>query len=727
MPSSASRTTFQVTGLDCAEEVGILKREIGPLVGGEENLSFDVLSGRMTVRNASQPVSAIITAINRTGMKAQLASEATGDAERANWWQRHGRVALTIASGILTATALSLHVWQTGSWQAALGSEGVGMATPVPTVARLLYVFAIASGVFFVLPKALFAIRSMRPDMNLLMVIAVLGAVAIGEWFEGSTVSFLFAFSLTLESWSVGRARRAIEKLLDLAPATVRVVGASGQVNEVAASAVPIGTDFQIRPGERIGLDGEVVSGFSDVNQAPITGESVPVSKEPGSPVFAGTLNGTAALMVRSTKAAGDTTLANIIRLVDEAKEKRAPSEQWVDRFARYYTPAVMALSLLVLLVPTLAFGQPFEPWIYQALVLLVIACPCALVISTPVSVVAALASSAKYGVLVKGGLHLETAASLKAVAFDKTGTLTRGKPEVVEVVSLNGHDEVELMERAMALETHSDHPLALAILEYGRFKGIQAVSAEEFSIIPGKGASGTWSGKRYWLGSHRFLEERRQETPEVHDALEKLSATGKTVVVIGNDEHVCGFIALADEIRPESAAVVSALNQTGVQHVIMLTGDNRGTAQEVAKRIGLSDFEAELLPQDKVAAIGKLVDRFGLVAMIGDGINDAPALRAASLGISMAAAGSDTAMEAADIALMSDDLTKVPWLIRHAKRMMGIIRANIVLSLAVKAVFVALTLAGTASLWTAIAADMGISLLVIANALRLLATDDKG
>ncbi len=723
MPRDGKSIVLQIQGLDCAEEVAILKREVGPLVGGESKLAFDVLKGQMTVLSAERAaLDSIIGAVRKTGMNAVLHEDGGPvSAEKSSWWNEHKRLSLTIASGGLTAVGLLLHLRINGSWVGVLGSEGMGLANVVPIAVRLVYALAVIAGMFLVLPKAWFSLRRMRPDMNLLMVIAVCGAMGIGEWFEGATVSFLFALSLTLESWSVGRARRAIEKLLDLAPAVVRVIDPAGGVREVAPLSVETGTLFQIRPGERIALDGEVVRGISDVNQAPITGESIAVPKDAGDMVFAGTVNGAGTLEVRSTKASGDTTLAHIIRMVGEAQRNRAPAEQWVDRFAHYYTPAVIAIAFAVLLVPTLLLGQPFETWLYQALVLLVIACPCALVISTPVSVVAALTAAARNGVLVKGGVHMETPAALKAIAMDKTGTLTEGRPVVVQVVTLSGHTELELLERAAALESHSDHPLARAIVDYCDAQGVRPLAAESFSINPGKGASGRWNGKEYWLGSHRFLEERGQETAEVHEQLEELSRNGRTVVVIGNEAHVCGYLALADKLRPEAKATVAALRAAGIEHIILLSGDNRGTAETIGREAGVDEVRADLLPADKVSAIGELVDRYGIVAMVGDGINDAPALSRASIGIAMGAAGSDTAMEAADVALMSDDLLKLPWLIQHSRRMLGIIRANIVMSLLVKAVFVLLTVQGHASLWAAIAADMGVSILVIFNALRLL------
>jgi Cd2+/Zn2+-exporting ATPase len=556
--------------------------------------------------------------------------------------------------------------------------------------------------------------------MNLLMTIAVIGAVGIGEWFEAATVAFLFAVSLALESWSVGRARRAVEALLELAPDTVRLVVPGGGYTEIPAAAAAVGARFAVRPGERVPLDGRVVVGTSSVNQAPITGESVPVLKEPGIEVFAGTINGEGAIEVEATKAAGDSTLSHIISLIDSAQSRRAPAEQWVERFARVYTPVVFAMAAAIALAGPLVTGD-WGGWFYSALVLLVIGCPCALVISTPVSVVAALAAAARNGVLIKGGAFVEAPAGIKAIALDKTGTLTEGRPAVVAVIPESGHTELELLAIAAGLETHSDHPLAHAILAYAECAGAAPALVADFTILPGKGATGVIEGVPYWLGSHRYLEERGQETPAVHAELERLSSTGRSVVVIGNAEHVCGMIALADRIRPTTCDAVARLKALGVQHVVMLTGDNRPTAEAIAREAGVPEVMAELLPADKVGAVEALAAKYGTVAMIGDGVNDAPAMARATLGIAMGAAGSDAAIETADIALMSDDLAKVPWLVQHSRRTLAVIRQNIVLSLGVKALFVVLALLGAASLWAAIAADMGVSLLVIANALRLL------
>ncbi len=710
---------IKVHGLDCAEEVAALRREVGPAVGGEDRLSFDLLGGIMTV--ASPPAATVVlAAVARTGMRAEIVVESGSTSGLQMHDDRRERNVFTFLSGFLAAAGFTIHALVAGGVLQAFGREGLGHQHAVPFASMALYLLGIAAGLRFVARKAWISAIRLRPDMNLLMTVAIIGAIALGEWFEASSVAFLFALSLALEAWSIGRARRAVAALLDLSPPTARVKMASGD-RATPINDVPVGSIFIVHPGERLPLDGAVVTGTSAINQAPITGESLPVLKEPGADVFAGTINGDGALEVRSTRAAGDTTLARIIRLVRDAQSKRGAAEQWVDRFARRYTPAVMVLALVFAVVPPLLSQGGWSMWLYRSLVLLVIACPCALVISTPVSIVAALASAARAGVLVKGGLFLEIPSRLKAIAFDKTGTVTEGRLQVTSVEPLDGHTERELIERALALEGRSSHPLARAIVAHAGKLGVVSPAADGIVLVPGKGATGRIDEREFWVGSHRYLEERGQETPEVHAVIERLSGVGSSVVVVGNERHVCGVIALADRPRPETRAVLDRLRALGIGHLVLLTGDNRGTAEAVSREFRFDEARAELLPEDKVSAVRELVERYGSVAMVGDGVNDAPAMATASLGIAMGAAGSDAAIETADVALMSDDLSKLPWLVAHSRRTISIMLQNITFSLLVKVVFVVLTFTGRATLWSAIAADMGASLLVIFNALRLL------
>lgn len=711
-----ARVALMVRGMDCAEEVATLKAELSPMAG-VRTLSFDVLNGKMSVEYDEQEIDPerLKAAVARTGMTAETwvdHAEREGTSDRA----RVARSVLTGLSGLLLAAGFVAHGAIAG-WHQAIGAEE---AASMPLIAKLLYLGSVVAGAWFVAPKAYFALRRFRPDMNLLMCVAVAGAIGIGEYFEAAAVSFLFALSLALEAWSVGRARRAIAALLSLSPTQARVMGSDNNEQLVDAASVVAGTTIVVKPGEKFPLDGRIAKGETTVNQAPITGESLPVPKRVGSEVFAGTINEDGAVEVVTLKPYADSTLAQIIKMVGEAQAKRAPSEQWVERFARVYTPAVMCLALAIAVVPPL-LGGAWSLWFYRALVLLVIACPCALVISTPVSIVAALVASARQGVLIKGGLYVETPATLQALAFDKTGTLTEGRPSVQRVVPRSGHSEEELLRIAAAIEARSEHPLARAIVEYAAGRGFRPEPASDFRAIKGKGASAVLDGRSFWIGSHRFLEEQGQETEELHAELEALASSGASVVVIGEEAHVCGYIALADRVREEARQVVARLKAEGVRHLVMLTGDNRGTAEAIGRETGVDEICAELLPQDKVTAMEDLVRRFGSVAMVGDGVNDAPALARSTLGIAMGAAGTDAALETADVALMGDDVSKLPWLIRHSRRTLGVIRQNIAASLGVKVLFVALTFAGYASLWGAIAADTGMSLLVVFNALRLL------
>lgn len=717
----ARRIEYRVLGLDCSEEVAILRREVGGKPGIID-LEFDVVNGRMSVEFDPDAISApeIAAAVNGTGMKASPWELRHAPAE-GPFWERHGRLVMTSASGGLLLAAFITHWVLHGSLLDAFAGVHPGEhVLPRPVI--LLYLGAVVCGAWYVFPKALQAARRLRPDMNFLMIVAVIGAILIGELFEAATVSFLFALSLLLEHWSVERARNAIGALLDLTPPTARYFcGGHGGYHEKPVAEVPLGAIVQVRPGEKIPLDGEIVKGTSSINQAPITGESMPVFKQPGDEVYAGTINQDGVLEFRTTRAANDTTLARIIHMVESAQSRRARSQQWVDRFSIYYTPSMIGLAIATTLLLPLLTAASWSEGIYRGLVILVIACPCALVISTPVSIVSALTASARNGVLIKGGLYLEAAGRLRVLAMDKTGTLTQGQPEVRSMVPLNGHTEAELLARAAALEATSEHPLARAILRRAREAGLEVVPAEHFQALPGKGGEGSIDGRIFWIGSHRLMHEKGQETPEIHARAEQLEDAGHTVIALGNDRHVCGLISIADRLRANVPEILAKVRQAGVGQVVMLTGDNEGTARAIAAEAGVDEYRCELLPEDKVEAIGRLVREHQHVAMVGDGVNDAPAMAAATFGIAMGAMGTDAALETADVALMADDLGKLPWLIRHSHRTLRNIQQNIGFALGLKLLFIILTMFGLATLWMAIAADTGVTLLVVFNSLRLL------
>jgi len=711
---------YRVAEMDCADEVRLLKDALLPLVGNEANLAFDLMRARLTVSipEGGPKESAIRAAVSSAGMHAVPWAEALAHREDEGFWTRKGRTILCISGGALIVTAFLIHALRVG-FSGALASS-----PPMPLPSILLYAAASVLGIWYLLPKAWLSLRNVRPDMNLLMTLAVFGALLLGQWFEAASVAVLFALALLLESWSVERARRAVEMLLEEAPRTARVV-TQGGVQEVAVDLVEVGSTLQIAPGERIPLDGVVLRGQSEINTAPITGESVPTGVAPGDTVYAGTINGRGALEIRTTRASNDTTFAHIIRLVEEARSRRARSERWVETFSRYYTPAMFALAAIVALLGPLLGGGEFSAWAYRALVLLVIACPCALVISTPVSVIAGLTSSSKAGVLIKGGVFLELPGRVKTVAFDKTGTLTRGEHRVVTARSLVGEDSGELLAIAAALESRSTHPLARSVVAFATEQRVVLPAVENLEEIGGLGVHGRAKGKEYWIGGERLYAQLGRPLPQVDSELKTFHAKGATGIILFDREKPLLLIALADEPRDGARAAVQQLKNLGVKHIVMLTGDHPEAAASAAEQTGIQDVRSSLLPEEKLRVVESLERTGGPVAMVGDGINDAPALAAATVSVAMGAMGSDAAIEVADVALMGEDLRHLPWLIRHSRRSLGIIRANIIFAIGVKALFLGLAAFDLATLWMAITADMGTSLLVIANALRLLRTKE--
>ncbi|SUV06258.1 ATPase P [Cytobacillus firmus] len=582
------------------------------------------------------------------------------------------------------------------------------------------YAAAIIIGGYTLFLKGFKNLARLNFDMSTLMTIAIIGAAIIGEWGEGAMVVILFAISEALERFSMEKARQSIESLMDIAPKEA-LIKRDNKEMRIHVDDIQIGDIMIVKPGEKLAMDGLVMKGTSSLNQAAITGESVPAVKTAGDEVFAGTLNEEGFLEVKVTKHAEDTTIAKIIHLVEEAQAEKAPSQQFVDKFARYYTPAIIVLAFLIAVVPPL-FGGDWSEWIYQGLAALVVGCPCALVVSTPVAVVTAIGNAARNGVLIKGGIHLEETGALKSIAFDKTGTLTKGVPAVTDIITING-DERQLLQITAAIEKGSQHPLASAIMKKAEEMGADftGLDTEEFTSITGKGVKAAVNGVLYYAGSPNLFEE-------LHSGMERtlqkqiadLQTQGKTVMILGTASEILLLIAVADEIREHSKTVISKLNDMGIK-TVMLTGDNQRTALEIGKQAGVSEIKADLLPQDKLAFIKELRAGYQSVAMVGDGVNDAPALAAASVGVAMGGAGTDTALETADIALMSDDLSKLPYTIKLSQKALRIIKQNITFSLGIKAVALLLVVPGWLTLWIAIFADMGATLLVTLNSLRLL------
>lgn len=582
------------------------------------------------------------------------------------------------------------------------------------------YAASILIGGYTLFIKGLKNLSRLKFDMNTLMTIAIIGAAIIGKWGEGATVVILFAISEALERYSTDKARQSIGSLMDIAPKEA-LIRRGNEEMMIHVEDIQVGDIMIVKPGQKLAMDGLVIKGTSTLNQAAITGESVPVTKTIDDEVFAGTLNEEGLLEVKVTKRAEDTTISKIIHLVEEAQAERSPSQAFVDKFAKYYTPAMVLLALLIAVVPPL-FGGDWSQWIYRGLAVLVVGCPCALVVSTPVAVVTAIGNAAKNGVLIKGGIHLEEAGHLKAIAFDKTGTLTKGIPAITDIVTYGGNEN-ELLTVTAAIEKGSQHPLASAIVRKAEENGLNlnGVSVEEFQSITGKGVKAKVNNEMYYVGSPNLFEELHQTIEStIKERITRMQTEGKTVMVLGTEKEILSLIAVADEMRETSKEVISKLNHIGIE-TVMLTGDNQRTAEAIGKQVGVSDIKADLLPEDKLNFIKELLGKHQSVGMVGDGVNDAPALAASSVGVAMGGAGTDTALETADIALMSDDLSKLPYTIKLSRKALAIIKQNITFSLAVKLVALLLVMPGWLTLWIAIFADMGATLLVTLNSLRLL------
>lgn len=602
----------------------------------------------------------------------------------------------------------------------------VGEQFHIPSyLTTTVFALAILLGGYRIALKGLKEARQLTLGMNFLMSIAVVGAIILGEWSEAAMVIFLFSLAHLLESYSVQRARQSIKSLMKLTPPTALVKTREGLI-DIPVEQVTIGDLLLIKPGNRIPLDGKVTAGSSLVDQAPITGESLPVSKSEGDEVYAGSLNQQGVLEVKVDRPYHDSTIAKIIHLIEEAQSQRAPIQQIVEKFARYYTPVVVVLAFGFAIIPPLFFASSFSEWFYRALVLLVISCPCALVISTPVTLVSALTTAARHSILIKGGAYLENFHHIKILAIDKTGTLTYGRPAVQTVITLNNYSASEILRIAASIEANSEHSIAQAIVTYARQQKIEPVEIHNFQAIHGRGARADIDGTTFYIGNHKLFEENGWCQEKVHEHIAHIENQRHTAVLVGNNSQLIGVIALADEVRENAASAIHQLKKSGIDKIVLLTGDNEVTAQSICQKLGIEEFYAELLPADKVSTIQQLKARGELIAMVGDGINDAPALATASIGISMGVSGSDTAIETADIVLMKDDLNKIAFLKSLSKKTLRIIYQNIFLSLLLKFAFFVLAIPGIATLWMAVFADMGASLLVIFNGLRLLNFHDR-
>ncbi|MDP2141393.1 MAG: heavy metal translocating P-type ATPase [Gammaproteobacteria bacterium] len=692
-------TKLSIQAMDCPTEEALIRAKLVD-VPGVSNLDFNLVQRTLTIHHASGVRPNVLAELKTIGFDARVIEPAETSGipapAQTKWWP--------LAISGVTAVAAEIMYWfhDGNHWS-------------VMTLALI----AILTGGLPTYKKGWMALKNRNLNMNALMSIAVTGAVLIGHWPEAAMVMVLFALAEVIEAKSLDRARNAIRGLMDLTPERATVRQPDGTWNEIDAQQITIGSQVRVKPGERIALDGEVVEGHSTVNQAPITGESIPVEKGPGDQVFAGTINESGSFEYRVTAAASNSTLARIIHAVESAQGSRAPTQRFVDQFARWYTPIVFVVALAVAVFPPLLLGLAWLDWVYRALVLLVIACPCALVISTPVSIVSGLAAATRHGILVKGGVYLEEGRKLEWLALDKTGTVTHGKPAQTDFIAWRDADPNSARAFAASLSARSDHPVSKAVALAAESDGVTVREVLDFSALPGRGISGHIGGSTYYLGNHRMVEELGKCSSELEERLSALETEGKTVVMLVGDDGVQALFAVADTIRNSSREAIADLHALGVK-TLMLTGDNPHAAQAIAKQAGIDDAQGNLLPEDKLREIERLA-RNGKVGMVGDGINDAPALARADIGFAMGAAGTDTAIETADVALMNDDLRKIPTFIRLSRATARVLMQNIVLALSIKAVFLVLTFTGQATMWMAVFADMGASLLVVFNGLRLL------
>ncbi len=704
---------LRVEGLDCPNEARPIRAAL-LAVPGVHDVSFDLAMGTATVTYDPRAAGEqdLLAAVEKAGFPVEPAG---GPAEPSRTYDLV-REATLLSGVLLVLAAMAYSAIAERSLLAGLRVE----ASPTHNApAFWALIGAIGLTWWHILPKAWRSARALRPDLHLLMTIAVIGAIGLGEWFEAATVAVLFGLANTLEAWSTKRVRSAVLALVRQVPDRARVRTDDGEIL-VPAERVVVGQRVLVFPGERIPVDGRVRTGQSHVDQSPITGESRPIEKAPGSEVFAGSINQAGALEVEATRRASDSVMAQVARLVRLGQARKSHAERLVDRFARYYTPVVLAGAVLIAVVPPLLGLLAWQDAVMRALVLLVISCPCALVISTPVAVVSAMTALARGGALVKAGRYLEVLADVRVVALDKTGTLTRGQPAVDTVLPLPGYSRQDVLRIAAAIEARSEHSLGRAIFRAAGDEGLAPAACDDFAALPGLGATGRIGGVRHFVGSPRLLREQGVATADIEEQLARHEDCHHTAMVVATEGTPIGIILAADQVRPEAREAVERLEALGM-HTIMLTGDNTGTARGVAAQTGVDDVRAELLPAGKAEAVARLRDDRGTVAMVGDGINDAPALAAADVGIAMGTIGTDVAIQTADVALMGDDLWHLPWLLAHSRRTRRTIVLNIAAAVGIKVVFLALAATGLANLWMAIAADMGASLAVTFNGMRLL------